>query len=155
MSRDILKLTYSQFKNSFCEYKTLTLNRGNRKKSKEWIVKYHNLDYLYSLIEPYVFECDLRLSVGKQYINIDYNLQEQEKRQHEEIIDKVLEDSWLMATPNFFLKLTQWLQNNYSRSPEKFTIVDEILKNNNPKKVLIFAKYIATQELLKYTLSQC
>ena len=56
-----------------------------------------------------------------------------------------------MAKPNFFLELTQKLQNNYSRSKEKFDYVKEIIKKNNPSKIIIYAKYIETQDLLKKT----
>lgn len=151
LSPSILQMTETQFKNNFCEYKTLTIRKPGtyRERTKEWIVKYHNLDYLYKLIDPYVFECDLSLDIGKQYINIDFDLQPEEKKEHEAIIEKVLDNDWLMAKPNFFLELTQKLQNNYSRSKEKFQYVKEIIKVNDPSKVLIYAKYIATQEMLK------
>lgn len=151
LSPSILQMTETQFKNNFCEYKTLTIRKPGSyaARSKEWIVKYHNLDYLYKLIEPYVFECDLKLDINKQYINIDFELEKEEKKEHERIIEMIMDNDWLMAKPNFFLELTQKLQNNYSRSKEKFDFVADILKKNNSKKVIIFAKYIETQEELK------
>lgn len=149
LSPKILNMGYAEFKNSFCEYKGIYIRKGHQTRSKEWIVKYHNLDYLYKLIEPYVFECDLDLQIGKQYINIDFELSEEEKTEHENILNKILDNEWLMAKPNFFLELTQKLQNNYSRTSEKFTIVNNILKENDESKVLIFAKYIETQKSLK------
>lgn len=146
----ILNMREAEFKNNFCEYKKITINKPGTYKSraKEWVVKYHNLDYLYQLIEPYVFECDLKLEVNKQYININFDLQEKEKIEHETIISKILNNKWLMAKPNFFLELTQKLQNNYSRSKEKFKYVKEIIKDNDPSKIIIYAKYIETQKLL-------
>lgn len=149
LSPKILSMGYAEFKNTFCEYKGITIRKGNQIRSKEWIVKYHNLDYLYKLIEPYVFECDLDLQIGKQYINIDFDLSDEEKTAHEKIIDKILDNEWLMAKPNFFLELTQKLQNNYSRSKEKFESVKRILKENEESRVLIFTKYIETQKALK------
>lgn len=151
LSPKILNMREAEFKNNFCEYKTMTIRKPGtyRLRTKEWIVKYHNLDYLYKLIEPYVFECDLKLDINKQYINIDFELQEEEKEEHERIINTILDNDWLMAKPNFFLELTQKLQNNYSRSKEKFDVVAEILRKNNSKKVVIFAKYIETQKALK------
>ncbi len=151
LDRRILQLSYTQFKNMFCEYSSVTVRRKYRQRTREWIVKYHNLDYLYSLIEPYIFESDLKLDLNKKYINIDYCLDSDEKERHEEIINKVMNDQWLMARPNFFLELTQWLQNNYSRSKSKFEIVSNIIQNNDINKILIFAKYIDTQNLLKKT----
>lgn len=153
LSPTILNMREAEFKNNFCEYKKITIHKPGtyRSRSKEWIVKYHNLDYLYKLIEPYIFECDLKLDVNKQYINIDFELQEDEKKEHERILETILNNEWLMAKPNFFLELTQKLQNNYSRSIEKFEYVKEIIKNNDASKILIYAKYIETQEFLKKT----
>lgn len=153
LSPKILGMGITEFKNSFCEYKTVTIKKPGtyKSRSKEWIIRYHNLDYLYKLIEPYVFECDLDLQIGKQNIDIRFDLNQEEKTNHEKIINKILDNDWLMAKPNFFLELTQKLQNNYSRSQEKFKAVKIILKENDPKKLLIFAKYIETQKLLKKT----
>lgn len=149
LSPSILNMSETEFKNNFCEYKNITIRKGNRTRCQEWIVKYHNLDYLYEAIGPYVFECDLKLEIGKQYIDIHYELEEAEKTEHERIIDKILNDKWLMSKPNFFLELTQKLQNNYSRTKEKFEIVERIIKQNQANKMIIFAKYIETQNQLK------
>jgi len=153
LSPTILKMNETQFKNSFCEYKTMTIRKPGtyRSRSKEWIIRYHNLEHLYKLIEPYVYECSLNLQIWKQCVNVPFELQEEEKAEHERIIDKVLSNDWLMAKPNFFLELTQKLQNNYSRTKEKFDFVRQILSKNDKSKVLIFAKYIETQNLLKKT----
>lgn len=150
LSPKILKMGLQEFKNNFCEYKTLTFTKPGtyRTHTKEWIIRYHNLDYLYAMIEPYVYECDLKIDVNKQYHEIKYRLSVEEKEKHTEIIERVLNDKWLMTKPNFFLELTQYLQNNYSRSEEKFQYLDEIVQKYGAKKIIVFAKYVATQELL-------
>lgn len=147
LSPKILKMDLTEFKNTFCEYKKMTITKGNRQRTKEWIVEYHNLEYLYALIEPYVYECELKIDVGLRFINVDYSISENEKAEHKAILEKVLNDKWLMSQPNFFLGLTQRLQNNYSRSEVKFKLVAEILKKH--PKTLIVAKFIETQEELK------
>lgn len=149
LSPTILNMSLAEFKNNFCEYKKMTIHKPGtyRTRSKEWIVAYHNMDYLYKLIEPYVFRADLDIDVGLNFINITYDLSEEEEKDHKRIMEEVLTEEWLMAKPNFFLMLTQKLQNNYSRNEEKFQIVSEILKKN--PKTLIVAKYIETQEELK------
>ncbi len=151
LSPKILKMGIAEFKNTFCEYKELTIRKPGayKSRSKEWIVRYHNLDYLYALIEPYVFECDLQLDVNKQYINLNYCLSPEEKEKHQKIIETILDNEWLMAKPNFFLELTQKLQNNYSRTEEKFQLLEAIEESHNSKRIIVFAKYIETQELLK------
>lgn len=149
LSPTILNMDLAEFKNNFCEYKKITIRKPGtwRTRSKEWIIAYHNMDYLYKLIEPYVFRSDLDIDVGLNFIDITYELSEEEEKEHKRIMEEVLTEEWLMAKPNFFLMLTQKLQNNYSRNDEKFQIVSEILKNN--PKTLIVAKYIETQQELK------
>lgn len=149
LSPTILNMSMTEFKNSFCEYKKFTIHKPGtyRSRSREWIVKYHNLDYLYKLIEPYVFRSDLQIDVNLQEIQINFELSNEEMTEHRRIIDEILSDEWLMAKPNFFLNLTQKLQNNYSRNTEKFDIANDILKRE--PNTLIVAKYIETQELLK------
>jgi len=147
LSPSILKMNETQFKNNFCEYKITTIRKGSKSRTKEWIVKYHNLDYLYKLIEPYIFRSNLMLDVNLQNIEVNFNLSEEEMNEHTRVIDQVLSDEWLMAKPNFFLSLTQRLQNNYSLNAEKIVLLKAVLKRE--PKTLVVAKYIATQNKLK------
>lgn len=149
LSPTILNMSLPEFKNNFCEYKQMTIRKPGayRTKTKEWIVAYHNMDYLHKLIEPYIFRADLNLDISVDFIDVEYDLSEEENREHHRIMDEVLSQDWLMAKPNFFLMLTQKLQHNYSANEEKMQIVSEILKEN--PKALVVAKFIDTQNQLK------
>jgi SNF2 family DNA or RNA helicase len=150
LDRRILQMDQAQFKNTFVEYTTVTKRLGHKVMTKEFINRYHNVDYLLELIEPYVFEADLDIDTKKQYINCPYSLTSKEKAEHNEIKAKYLDDERMQwRNNNIFLEITQLLQHNYSLSPEKFDIAEEIIKNNGHERVLIFAKYIDTQEALK------
>lgn len=150
LSPKILGMSEGQFKNTFCEYVTITYSTASRSYIREFIKKYHNLDYLYSLIEPYIFEAALSISVGKQHIDIPYQLTEEEIVEHNRIMDKYLSDKVLMMKRNnIFLEMTQKMQHNYSCSPEKFRIVRKLLDDHDPERFLIFAKFIGTQKALK------
>lgn len=152
LSPKILKMSYAQFKNTFVEYVTVTYSMPGRHRSfsKEFIKKYHNLPYLYSLISPYIFESSLSISVGKQHIDLRFDLSHEEIRQHNLLKEKYLDDKMLMAkNNNIFLELTQKMQHNYSCSEEKFEIVEGLFKNSDRSKFLIYAKYVDTQERLK------
>jgi SNF2 family DNA or RNA helicase len=141
----------AEFKNTFCEYIKVTYHSQSfgRSYSKDFIKKYHNIDYLYSLIEPFIFESKLSLSVGQQHIDIDYILTDEEKSQHDKLKEKYLDNEYLLArNNNIFLEITQKMQHNYSLSPSKFEIVDKLLSEIDKSKVLIYAKYIDTQEAL-------
>lgn len=151
LSPKILKMGLSEFKNTFCEYIKVTYHSQGfgRSYSKEFIKKYHNIDYLYSLIEPFIFESKLSLSIGQQHIDIDYALTDEEKAQHDKLKEKYLDNEYLLArNNNIFLEITQKMQHNYSLSPAKFEIVDKLLSEIDKSKVLIYAKYIDAQEQL-------
>lgn len=150
LSPKILNMGMAEFKNTFVEYTIITKRLGNRKITREFINKYHNVDYLFELIEPYVFESNLQLDRKKQYIDLTYNLTDEEVKEHDFIKGKYLDDeNMAFLRNNIFLEITQKLQHNYSHSPEKFQLVRKILSENDKSKVLIFAKYIDTQEKLK------
>ena len=142
----ILKMNFTEFKNTFCEYVEI---KHKGRVFKEFIKRYHNVEFLYKSIEPFIFESKLSLSIGQQHINIEYKLSEEEKAGHNLLKEKYLNDEYLMKhNNNVFLKITQKMQHNYSLSSEKFKIVDEIIKDNDKSKVLIYAKYIETQSVL-------
>lgn len=152
LSQKILKMELPKFRDNFVEYVSVTYHSKGRTRNytKEFIKRYHNLDYLYSIIEPYVFESSLSISVGKQHIDLPFTLTDEELAEHNRLKEKYLDDKMLMArNNNIFLELTQKMQHNYSLSPEKFTIIDNLLKDSDHSKVLIYAKYINTQEELK------
>ena len=151
LSPKIIKMGLAEFKNTFCEYIKVTYHSPGfgRSYSKEFIKKYHNIDYLYSLIEPFIFESKLSLSIGQQHIDIDYRLTDEEQEQHDKLKAKYLDNEYLLArNNNIFLEITQKMQHNYSLSPSKFEIVDKLLSELDKSKVLIYAKYIDTQEQL-------
>ena len=151
LSPKILKMGLAEFKNTFCEYIKVTYHSQGfgMSYSKEFIKKYHNIDYLYSLIEPFIFESKLSLSIGQQHIDIDYSLTDEEKAQHDKLKEKYLDNEYLLAkNNNIFLEITQNMQHNYSLSHSKFEIVDKLLSEIDKSKVLIYAKYIDTQEQL-------
>lgn len=151
LSPKILKIGLAEFKNTFCEYIKVTYHSQGfgRSYSKEFIKKYHNIDYLYSLIEPFIFESKLSLSIGQQHIDIYYSLTDEEKAQHDKLKEKYLDNEYLLArNNNIFLEITQKMQHNYSLSPSKFEILDKLLSEIDKSKVLIYAKYIDTQEQL-------
>jgi len=151
ISPKILKMGLAEFKNTFCEYIKVTYHSQGfgRSYSKEFIKKYHNIDYLYSLIEPFIFESKLSLSTGQQHIDIDYSLTDEEKQQHDKLKEKYLDNEYLLArNNNIFLEITQKMQHNYSLSPVKFETTDKLLSEIDKSKVLIYAKYIDTQEAL-------
>lgn len=150
LSPKILRMGMAEFKNTFCEYTVMKKRVGRSTLTREWINRYHNLDYLYKLIGPFVFESNLEIDPKIQYIDIPFNLSSEEKDTHEYLKEKYLDnDRMELRNNNIFLEITQKLQHNYSLSAEKFEAVDFILGKRDPRKVLLVAKYIDSQEALR------
>jgi SNF2 family DNA or RNA helicase len=151
LSPKILNMGQAEYKNTFCEYTRITKRfGGNKTYTKEYINKYHNVDYLYSLIQPYVFECDLSLEIGKQYIDIDFKIEAAIMKEYQMLKEKYLDNEKLqMMNNNFFLELTMKMQHLYTNAEEKFEILDRFLKENNPQKILIYRKYLDAEEAIK------
>jgi SNF2 family DNA or RNA helicase len=150
LSPKILHMSYAEFKNTFVEWVKITKKGGGMVMQKELIKRFHNLPYLYSLIQPYVFDCDLSLDIDKQYISHDFEISKDEREIYTEIKERYLNDEMLQfKNNNIFLEITQKLQHGYCVSPAKFAIVDEIMKGVDQSKVLIFRKFLASDLVLK------
>ena len=150
LSPKILKMGETRFKNTFCEYTVMTKRIGYRKLVREWINGYHNIDHLYSLIDPYIFEADLSIDAKVNHLQLNFNLTEEERAEHNEIKEKYLDDETMeLRSNNIFLEITQKMQHNYSLSPEKFDMLDRLIAEHNYEDIVVAAKYIDSQEELK------
>src|SRR5699024_1174094 len=136
-----------QFKNTFCEYTTLTkIVPGRPKQTREWINRYHNIDYLYSLIEPYIFESKLSLSVGKTDIEVPFSLSEETTEEYNALKEYFLSKEEMVKWNNqFWLAMVQKMQHSYSCDENKFAALENIMKRNPKDKILVACKFIDSQ----------
>lgn len=147
LSPRILNMGIAEFKNTFCEWTKVSKRIGNKVVSKEWISKYHNVDYLYSLIRHYVYECDLELDLKQQYIVLPYEIEKSIKEEYNFLKAKYLDDEKLsFIRQNIFLELTQKMQHLYACAEEKFNRLGDVLEANDPEKVIVYTKFIASRE---------
>lgn len=144
----ILNMSDAEFKNIFCEYTTITKRFGGYKQyTKEFITGYENIDYLYSLIRHYVFECDLTLSVKQLYNEIRYQLSEEHQAEYTRLKEKYLDDEMLQwKNNNIFLEMTQKMQHTYSCTEDKFDKLDTLFKEIDPERTIIYCKYVDSRE---------
>lgn len=150
LSPRILNMDFAEFKNTFCEYTTMTKRIGDKKVSKEWINRYHNVDHLYSLIDHYVFEADLQLNIKQQWLDISYEVDQDKRKEYQFLKEKYLDNEVLQAmNNNIFLEMTMKMQHTYSCSAEKFKIVDRLLKEHPADKVLVYYKFVIAKEELE------
>lgn len=147
LSPKILGMDTAEFKGTFCEITKLTKRVAGKEVTKEWITKYHNVDYLYSLIAPYVYECTLNLGITKHYERLSYDLDQESKEEYTALKVKYLDNEVLMAmNNNIFLEMTQKMQHIYCCTPEKDTLLKRVVDMHQKGQVLVYTKYIASRE---------
>lgn len=148
LSRKILTMSDAEFKNTFCEYKRITKSMGGQRTyTKEFIVGYENIDYLYSLIRHYVYECDLNLQIKQYYSELKYNLDEESFKEYTYLKEKYLDNEMLQwKNNNIFLEMTQKMQHAYCCTPEKFEVLDQHFRQYDESRSIIFCKYVASRE---------
>ncbi len=129
LSPKILNMSENEFKNTFCEYYI-------RGKLKGLIKKTYNVEYLISLIQPYIFDSKLELNIESKYKDIYYdNLYYNEYEQIKNVILNSFIDN---GTLDFFMLSTQ-LQRCYTKSYNDIllNLIDKI-----NEQVIIFVKYL-------------
>ena len=146
----ILRMSQAEYKNTICEYTTVKKRIGYKWYQKEFITGYANVDYLFSIIEPYVYDCKLDIEAKKQYFDYDYQLSHEHKEEYQRLKEKYLDDEVLQwKNNNIFLELTQKMQHLYCCTEDKFEVLNKILENCDRKKVLIYRKFIESETELK------
>lgn len=150
LSPKILNMDNAEFENTFCEWTKITKRIGNNSQTKKFITKYHNIDYLYSLIRPYVYEADLQLLVKQQHHEISYTISDDIKKEYEELKKKYLDNEVLQfMNNNIFLEMTMKMQHLYSCSENKFDVAKKIIDEHGAENVVIYRKFIDSHEELK------
>lgn len=150
LSPKILHMTEAEYKNTFCIYTTITKKFPNcyKKITKEYIDGYTNIDYLYSLIRNYVYQCDLKLNIVQNYHDYSYNIDDNAMDIYEDIKERYLDDEMLMMlNNNIFLEMTQKMQHAYCITQDKLDTLDLIFHEIDEKDTIIFCKYVDSREI--------
>lgn len=156
LSPKILNMTLTQFKNTFCTYTTITKKIGWRQYSREYITGMENVDYLHSLIHHYVYECDLTLNISQKWHTRNYYISDEARERYVEIRDEYLSDEMLeWRNNNIFFAMTTEMQMAYAQDPDKLRAVSGILEDEDPEKVIIFCKYIASADICRKHFPKC
>lgn len=147
LSPKILNMPLEVFKNKFLEYSVSTSPTSTREK----IIATHNVDYLYSLIEPYVFEAKLKLDINNNEHDASYYIVD--KDSYNNTKHSLLSSIFGMNGIEF-LAVTQKMQQSYSLDPGHIEKLQSLLKNIKGK-TIIFVKYIRTQAELTAKFPSC
>jgi len=150
LSPKILNMGISEFKNTFCEWVKITKRHNGKTSTQEYISKYHNVDYLYSLIKHYVYECDLQLTIDQEHIDIEYTLSKEEKERYTELKSRYLDNEILrFLNNNIFLEMTMKMQHTYCCSENKFKQMEKLIQEIDPSRAIVYTKYILSYDELQ------
>ena len=158
LSPQILKMSFCQFKNTFLRWTKVTKRDGGKAYTKEYIVGVENVDYLYSLIRYYVYECDLQLNIAQKWKVKHYRIGEEERSRYQEIKERYLSDEMLeWRSNNIFMAMTTELQMAYALCQEKIDAVKSIFADEGaePSETIIFCRFVACRELCKKAFPEC
>lgn len=147
LSPKIFKATFRQFKQRYC---VICQKKQGKRVIKEWIKDFVNLDNMMSVIEPYVFQCDLKLSVKKEHKTENFYLNDDEYERYQELKENMIREIEEAEAHGeeagfSFLKFVQLAQQEYSCAKEKF----ELLKKYADENTVVFCKFIRSFEAVK------
>ena len=156
LSPKILGMSLTEFKNTFCKWTKVTKRIGSRSYSKEYITGMENVDYLHSLIRHYVYECDLRLNITQKWHNVPYCITDESRERYNDIKENYLSDEMLeWRNNNIFFAMTTEMQMAYAQDADKLRCVRDILTERDPKRTIIFCRYIASADLCRKHFPDC
>ena len=145
LSSKILNMGNNCFEDTFVEY----IDYRYYDSHKRIIKKYHNLEYLYSLIDPFVFDAKLNLSINQQQIETKYELSAASMENYQSIKGWYLTRWGNWDIENIFLAMTQRLQQAYCIDDNKLLILDALLKKINMAKTIVFCKFVQSKSYLQ------
>lgn len=128
-----------KFRDRYCKYTQVM--QGYRVK-KTFITGYENIDHLLSIIDPYVYQCDLDLNLSKFYHSVPWKMTDEEANEYENL--KVELSEGFANDEESILAVLSKLQHSYCLSQAKFEAIKDLIND----KTLIMCKYIASREAL-------
>jgi SNF2 family DNA or RNA helicase len=142
----ILKMNYAEFENTFCE--KIKIKKGNVV-IKEFIIGYENIDYLYHLIKPFVYEAELNLKIESQHIRMSYEVEKEKKEEYTKVKEYFLcEEQLEEYNNNIFLMMVQKMQHTYCCSIEKIELLKKIIEKHGFDSVAIYTKFIDSKKFI-------
>jgi hypothetical protein len=145
LSPKILNMGMAEFRNTFCEWVRVVKELGGKKSVQEWIVAYHNVDYLYSLIRPYIHEAELDLMTGRQYHRIPYTVTAQTREAYAQYKARTLDKCF--TDPNGYIEITQHLQHIYAPDGEKFMSLKKLVSSIGADGTLVVCKFRVSSDM--------
>lgn len=147
LSPKILKMNYMEYWNNFVVSKTV----DDGLKQYTVVEDNVNIDYLYSVISPYVFEAKLNLEIEENEHEIEYFCYE--PYSYQQIKQEFLEKIEYMGDIDF-LAMSQKMQHSYSLDEGHLEACEDLVSELQ-RKSIIFVKFIDTKKELQRRFPQC
>lgn len=142
LSPKILNMPFTQFYNTFCCVKKI-YKRGRL--MNEFITGYENIDYLYHLIKPFIYEAELVLNIDVENVEMKYTPCLKEYNEIKEYLLKNIEE----YDNNIFLMMVQKMQQSYSDSEHKIPLINEVIKKHGIENIAFYYKFVRTKDFIK------
>lgn len=134
LSPKILKMSYNQFFNTYCEYYT-------RGKMAGKIRRFVNVPHLIDRISPYVFEAKLDIETTKKKETRIYHTNFLE---YEEYKEEIFSEYYNEEKDDLnFYAFSTLLQKFYTQNSDRKEIISKLIKEINDK-VVIFVKFLSS-----------
>lgn len=145
LSSKILKMDRYEFMNKFVEYVVFHDNGVDH----TYIKDFTNMEYLYSLIRPYVVDANLNLGVKSQDIDVDYFLSIEKDYEYQGIKRKYIDSLYdLRNNPNIFMAMLTELQQSYCDTPNKIATALKLVEQLGEQDTIIFCKFLKSKDIL-------
>lgn len=148
LSPVILKMNFYEFKYKFCEFSNKTDGAGTK---RQYVDGCANVDYLYSIIQPYVFDAKLNLAIEANEERVDYFANDDSE--YKELKLKLLHDIDEMSDYDVFGTM-QKMQQSYSLDDNKVEEASYLVHRLH-RPSIIFVKYVKTKDTLTRLFPQC
>lgn len=139
LSEKILNMDYQYFIDRYVEYVKFDVQHG---RNHSYIKDYKNLDNLYSLISPFVYDAKLSITPKKKFEVVKYPIIECRPEYN---AAKQYYISMIYDDPNIFLAMTQSMQQAYCCEEQKFLAIEDLITD----KTIIFCKFIRSRDMLR------
>lgn len=146
LSPKILNMSYDEYQNTFLDY--IYHADTHRIEIKGQV----NIDYLYSLIRPYVFDAKLNLDIDSVQENYKYWIDD--KTGYWEVKQEMLE-SPEDEQEDLFLAFTAKMQHSYAIDKGKIEAIDDILEREHHQPAIIFCKFVNAKEFFQDRYPNC
>lgn len=138
LSPKILNMSYPQYWDTFIKSKSIT-TQTMRKTIVEDNV---NIEYLYSLIKPYVFEAKLKMGISQNEHEVNYDCLD--TAPYYQAKSEMLNCISIMGDLDFLAR-TQKMEHSYSLDEAHIDACEDVISKLK-RKTIIFVKYLDTKE---------